>query len=621
MLCFMPLVAAFCLLTSLSRTEDVRVSLTKTASVTAILRDLSAQTHTQLFTNDQRGREILIVDVKDVPLKDVMDRIGWATYGAWNETGEGFKLVRDLDAETKAERYYRDWQAKEAKLAIAQFRNRVLEKNLAPEMTEREAQMQGRGINATPKLIEKVMAQALGAVRPETIIYTKPDEPHVFSNQPTQVQYAFTSNMSSVMKSYNEAVGRPVKHMLLSCRYAFEEGNAKLTLFDERGDFIASSKARFRLYPSSSRPAELADEVPADMEVPLSDASKFYVRPIEGWHVWPSNAVMKDAPDVVQRLQNPDKYEPLATFATDAWRAVAKWKGRNLVANIDDVYMTPVWAAKPPKLQEAFRTAGGYNAELKPGWLIARPSLPTPPWQHRVDRAALGKLARRKIEDGVAMFKAIGDFSASQSIPPDPYQTSQYLAWAGAYQLIDLRLWPSARLFGSLTTAQQQAMIGGAAIDLSQTSSIAKEVVGSALSPGDYDELDLWSQGTVRFPSGMPQTGFLRGSVYDRSEIYILRPSTEGGVNWIGGYDYGTAHWYINNVEKNEPAMLKNLKVVLVPISGMNIEAILPPDRTQANLVNIYSMSPPYYHGPALWGDLPKWLRDKIMAAPLPPSE
>lgn len=621
MICFMPLVAAFCLLTPLSHTRDVRVSLTRTASVAAILRDLSAQAHIKLSANDQRGKEILIVDVKDVPLKEVMDRIGWATYGTWNASGDTFKLVRDLDAETKAERFYRDWQTKEAKLAISQFRTRVLEKNLAPEMTEEEAQRQGRRANVAPMLIEKLLAQALGAIRPETIIYMKPDAPSVYSDQPTPVQNAFTTNMSSVMKSFNAGSGRSVRHMLLSCSYAFEEGNAKLTLYDGQGEFVASTKARFRLYPLNSRPAELADEVPGDMDVPLSEASRFYVRPIDGWWDWPDNAVLKDAPDVIQRLQNPERYEPLATFATDAWRAVAKWKGRNLVANIDDAYMTPVWAAKPPKLQEAFRMAGGYNAELKPGWLIARPSLPTPPWQHRVDRAALGKLTRKKIEDGVSMFKAIGDFSASQVIPPDPYQTSRYLAWAGAYHLIDLRLWPSARLFGSLTTSQQQTMMAGGVIDLSQTSTIAKEVIKSSLTPAEYDEGDLWHQASVRFSSGLPQNGFLRASVYDRSEFYIIRPDDNGQDHWIGSYDFGTAHWYMNNVLKNEPAMLNKLKIMLIPNSGIAIGAILPPDPQQTSLVSVYYMSPPYYHQPMLWNDAPKWLRDKIMTAPLPPAE
>lgn len=571
---------------SLQTPSSGTVTLQRTANVAVLLEELARRSGTPLAVGPKLGKEILIVAIDGVPLREAMDKIAWATFGAWQKSGGGYRLVRDTEAERTAERHYVKWQSAEATATLGAYRARVLQRNIAPELNRHQLQRQGRRAGGPPTPIERALAQALGFVRPETTIFTQPNAAAVYSSQPTAAEYSFGPGIRQVLDNYNEATpnGPVATHALLTCRYVFENATASLALFSEKGYLIGKTMATFPLYGPDSAPRakEFADEVPAS-EVPLSEASRFLVRTVGTTNGFPNQRELVHMPDLTERLRDPERYEPMATFATDVWRAVAASKGLNLVANVDDVYMTPgSWTPKPPTLGEAFRTAGGYNAEVSKGWLTARPSLPNAPWYHRIDRAALGRLARAKPSTPLGQFEAWAAYAGAQTLAPDPWSTNQILAWMNVPAPELFRGWTPVRVFGSLTPQMRADWKAGRPLAIADIPVPAKEALTALiLRPYGYEPeyRSFGDRPTALFPQGLPNEGNLEGGVEVIPGFNWRLPPSPGAreSGWSTVRGIGN---FVRQMESQRSERLQSLELQTVSRLQMNLKAIVRPNLT-----------------------------------------
>lgn len=83
----------------------------KAGSAKQVLEGLSKQTGVTFATSPQTADEVLLVDVKDVPLTDLMKQLAKAAAAEWQSEGEGFRLVRSQALHNQQEREYYDARA------------------------------------------------------------------------------------------------------------------------------------------------------------------------------------------------------------------------------------------------------------------------------------------------------------------------------------------------------------------------------------------------------------------------------------------------------------------------------------------------------------------------------
>ncbi|AIE88052.1 hypothetical protein [Fimbriimonas ginsengisoli] len=543
---------------------DVKITLSRTENVAALVKELSDQSGIPLSTSDRKAKEILIVSLKQVTLADAMKRIAWATYGTWQKTRDGYRLIRDTDAEGAAERHFVKWQTQEAATAIERFRTWMLK---GQQEKTRHVPTDG---------YDRLIAKALGSVRPETTITASESPWCAYADEPTPAQYLL-KGADELIREFNARVAYPnagvAAHCVLNCNYQYEKGTARLSFYDAAGRLVASKQANLWLYGPTDppRPKELADEIPAGMEVPLSEATTFFIRPETRRLYMPTSSYMRQLPEILERTQNPERYEPLATFATDVWLAAANWRGKSLVANIDDVYMYPSWTSGRPKLREAFINAGGYNAEEEAGWLLARPALATPPWRHRIDRASLGTLIRSKPADPVARFRERAAFAGAQSFTPDSFTMSAILAWANAPAPEPFEGWLGARMFGSLSRRQQDGWLAGERIPIASISDASKRaLLGlAARAFGENPPNMMKYEATARFPYGLPNDGWLDVTKSSTDEFIVYRKMGDGQFGG-GRWPLSMLAGYIAELQRTEPQAVK--LTYLVEDSRMNYE-------------------------------------------------
>jgi hypothetical protein len=601
---------------------DTQVTLKETANVATLLKNLSAQAGIPLTINERRGQEILIVAVDRVSLADAMKQIAWATYGRWEKSGGGYRLLRDTDAENAAEKEYVRWQTREAATAIGNVRDLILERGLAPDRLNDYSIVSH--VNAKATATDRALAQALSVVRPENAILVQPDSWCVYSTHPTSAEYPLGPVGTEILRAYNASLkdpsASPAVLATLTCDYRFEQGTATLSLFTDRGWRTASASARFGLHDrnGTSRPRELADEVPDDQAVPLSEASKFFVRPAtqnltDPYGMGPGWSNLRQMPDVMERIRNPEKFEPLATFATDVWRTIATWKGRNLVANIDDAFMYPGWAADPPNLRAAFKQAGGYNAVLQPGWLLARPSLASPPWRHRVDRAALGRLARTAYRNDMQMFEAYAAFAGSGPVGPDPWETNQYLSWAGTPTPEIFHGWDVARIFGTVPKPVLAAWVSGESIPIASLPVATKQALRKyVLGQTYYDDYNyLRKYPTVRFPQGLPEEGTLVANIHRSTDYYTRRRQEDGSYNLLQP-EVGELADKIRQWMSTQPERLRTLEVMEEKQVWVDLQARF---NEQETFYLFRFTQEDTRTGFSFWNQAPEALKQRILSA------
>lgn len=129
------------------------------ASAKNLLAELSRATGVTFSVSPQTQGEILLVDVKDVPLSELMKRIAQAAAAEWKQEGESFRLIRTQALQNQQEREYLDARALRFKADQARIQQEI--SNLKP-LTQAEAQ---KAAEAQKHAAEEIMSGREGAAR------------------------------------------------------------------------------------------------------------------------------------------------------------------------------------------------------------------------------------------------------------------------------------------------------------------------------------------------------------------------------------------------------------------------------------------------------------------------
>lgn len=554
----MPVAFALCLLlTPPSLTAPVTVKYT--GRVADLLAQISKQSGTTLTAGRKEGAEILIVALDKAPLDETMERIAWATFGAWERDSNGvYKLVRDAAEERRAEQAYIAEAAACATKSIARYREGVLRKGATDQEVSEASMPKGKvpGASPIPAPDARLLARLAGLIAPRDLVsLRKRNEEIVFSNLPTRAQRPLGPAADQALRQYiagkGEVLGahRP-ERILLKGYVTPSGGSLVVNLFTAKGDsldrvvrvpYLTLESDR----PLSPTPKELLDAIPPDMAVPLSPISQAF-RPdikwgFEGVGVRPEQ--LAKVPEFMRRLRDPERYEPLATLATDLWTAAAARVGRNLVMNMDDRFLVPMSSGPggPATMRNYLEFWSPDNVRMAPGWLLGRPAMLNSPWGHRIDRAALGRYVRSPHPYlSMGWLEAGADLIAKGGVPVIPSWVSQYIYWAGMGQVPTFASgdWKLERVYASLPEVHRRAWIAGRPVDIASLPVPAKVALADWATLVEYVERGKHSaftlEPTVRFPDGMVTEGWLRSDFKEESGFATRFPQAGGtfGEQW-----------------------------------------------------------------------------------------
>jgi hypothetical protein len=558
------------------------VTLTQTANAGTILAEVSRQSGLRLEAAPDEAKEILIVSLHDAPIKEVMDECAWATFGWWNRTRTGFRLEKDNAAENHADQEFYEESARTLARGIADCRKDVLHPGLTDDQASVAAYTK---VNHRTTFVAggpevRLLATMLGLVDAEQAIDRDSRVWPAFtawSNVPTAAEHALGPAANDALHEYaveknipwpSAGVGPPLI-AVLTLGAEPDQGSANLQIYDRAGGLIPE-----RMYTAfetkdpdwNAIPKQLLDEIPPNAVAPRSEASKLFQirmpRPSNAFaYIDPSE--FENLPKLLERLRNPERFEPMATAATDAWLAIAGLTHRNLVACLDDVGLMPIiQGPEGTPLRKYIKDYGAKNVAIRPGWVLARPLAAHLPRGHQVDRAALGRFARANVRpDSVGALRAAGDFLAHCGLPALGWDITTYTWYASDahVEAFPGNEWDLPWAFGLMPSYLQEEWLAGEPIDIGQLPEDCRFHLGNwarPLTPWNVPPgvPSITAEPTHGFNGGLPANGWLRA---DRrvDEGFMVRSRTSAGAVYENFTNAsGVAQW-LKNVAPGQPAL------------------------------------------------------------------
>lgn len=591
MILIMPVAFALCLLLT-PQAPASPVTVKYTGRVDGLLAQISQQTGTELTAGRKEGAEILIVAIKDATLDETMKQIAWATYGTWEKEKDGFKLIRDTAAERRADREYVARTIDYVGASIARFRTLVEALPPAERFLRMDSSMQF-GITGARSMPARDARFLLGVATalslPDVVNRKSMEDTAVFSNMATPAQHRLGPGAEQALRAFvasrpdTEEFAPPVRILAKATATPYG-GWLNVQLYDAQGNLYRGAPYLLLPFstekPTPSVPKELIDAIPADATVPLSPQSKFFGSRSEeeGDGLAPSEREYAAMPEAIERLRNPEKFEPLGTFATDAWRAVGAHTGRNLVVNMDDRLFVPMWRGEPPSLRGFLNWPSMEQVEMPSQWLRIRPTLLNSPWGHRLDRAVMGRYVRAPYRyRSLGQLEAGAEFVTRCGMPFIPPNIGFYLVWASQGNLTSDGSggWLLERFYGQLPEAARRAWISGQGVDVSALPPEAKRALSRwAVSVNvemsglrmKLEPSAIFSEPTIRFPLGMVTRGVLRAELKQETGFATRIPRETGGFNerWDS---VESLAWLLNAMTKGaekvqiHPSMQQSLRI------------------------------------------------------------
>lgn len=373
---------------------------TVAAPVGRVLADIAKLTKVNVQAAPTMANEIIVIGVKDMPLRQLLKRIAEVTTGRWDESAERMALVRDtatMRAQEDAEYRIRlGFIQKEIKELVASLSPKkappktTKPKTEAEEMAEDMQDMMTGGVDAeTPsgRAIIKLV-QALGATPFANI---GKDDRVVFATTPTRMQRVLPSSAPTLLEQLvreqneyakkqaslpteeestgdpemdkrlkefaarfsfgndNSVIDRPaVKAILIAEREGFNPNvQLSLRLYDEKGSVMLNGSGYLSVGEAGimddfmpTLPGQEGEKKPAKQYDPKEKEIEFspLVKDRMSLKFDFSNpaAMPTMSPALREALLHPETTDPLAYQESESLLETAKAKGLNVIANLPD---------------------------------------------------------------------------------------------------------------------------------------------------------------------------------------------------------------------------------------------------------------------------------------------
>lgn len=520
-------------------------------AVPALVDGLAKAAHVPLSAPKAFQNDVLVVRVKDAPLREVLTRIGDLTAADWQKKDSQYVLVRST-----AKLHAEEEEARAAEIALFQ---RAIDKekkklaNLEP-WSDKTAQaiavtladMQKSGssngvMNAGAwqrlQAIDsrapagRAMTRVMARLDARLLADLPADYKIVFSDQPTPLQRPLPagvaqslSDLATEQNLWSEVAGRILAEpqgggyyssaMWMKKPFEGKVGKILLTVTKNSGrgdlganvELIAADQKGRIVTRSNSYLSSTGDELggsppaptPGEKQIVPSTMTLAMKALFEGSR----GAVRHEPPskELVNQLLHPEEHEPLALATGEMLLQIAGAKSENLIAALPDrSFLFGGLAAQgnqTPSVLLKLIAWMGLDSSEEDGWLVisSKSSLAR---DDRLDRQILGEFLRKAFKKGKTSLDDLAAYSVQ--VKGDVFSSmgivlSQLLSAGQDSTYYDANL---LRFYGSLDVLQRQTLAKGG------------QLLITSLSPAETDALNkmIFGQNSLLQPVVRPGAG------------------------------------------------------------------------------------------------------------------
>jgi hypothetical protein len=412
------------------------------------LAKLSEMSGTPLAVEPALSGEIILVQAKGVTLKDLLARIARVMHAEWEPTKEGYRLARPANiTQASEERDRKAFAARLKKLLDAKGQQMAktpdpyaqAEATLKALEDFNEKAQRGTGLN----LDEPVKGSPAGRLCMELVVALGADElaglplfqSVVYSSHPTRAERPLPPKAAELIRTYAEAEQRlallvgekqpngvappftsapfaaalkpgGIGKVLLSISSYGRTLSFGVNIYTKAGDervFAPGSSYDLgdNAYADEAREAKAAP--PRFVELSPT-AAEFEKASAGSWDhsrfLDPKPSKVELTERLLEVLAGPETIDPLSLAATDGILAMAKERGKNVIACLpDSVGRVAHLAVKVGRLdvrlfERLLPLTGGTRTAVEGDWLELSPMSPAMTTRFRLPRPALGKFVR-----------------------------------------------------------------------------------------------------------------------------------------------------------------------------------------------------------------------------------
>jgi hypothetical protein len=466
-----------------------------TGRAEVLLPELGRLAGVNLEAGERTRGDVLLIDVRDRPLPEVMNRIATATHSKWTQTETGYRLHRS----DEVARQLLETGRKIESAAIRQAQIKLLADTppFDAARTARLLQARARAFQPgkweqantppIPSPAQRAAARMLAHVPPEQIGALSPGFRIVFSDRPGRAQRPFTPALSRIGDEARAAMlafqaeakridlrvpvrggtpysfhdlfwnleGRKIERMQFQVSHEGFRRTGTVILIGAEDRVLARGDA---VLPFTDREISLPPVRPKQSPLPLSkwdEAERVFYRnrtPL------PSN--------LIDELCRPETIEPYEAYVGHYLRERASRDRKNIVALIPDapkVMFSYMSSSDSARQLDFWQERHIKVVEETAVWRVLQAQNPLDVDDTRLNRDVLGRFLKQVRADRRISLDAKADFYAAtrDAVSTEPLQAG---LWAIAEDS-RVRLRPEDRpmlaLWGSLSASQRAAMAAG----------------------------------------------------------------------------------------------------------------------------------------------------------------
>jgi len=487
-----------------------------------ICEELGNITKVPLETERQTSAEVLVIDVKEVPLKTLLDKIAKVSSAQW-ETGQSeMKLVRPAEVARKESKdeiaYYAAAIEKSMKAAAEKAAKATPYDEQSTTLYSQQYNALSEQLNGNPGLevfdqlraleqnspVGRLADRLMSCLDAKRLAAMRQDECCVLSTAPNRLQYPFGPQASAAIQQFQKdwalwtssadkivipqtrinsfadglkSKKQPAK-IVTVCKWAEMRTAIVATthvitsdgfILAEITSTLSVDDTMDSLSRIASRPQKPTAEVPGTGITfsPLAQAwtsrARQLMEPIPG-------EKPADPAELDRWLISPTENDPLSLHPSEALLATAKSKSLNLVANLtDQSIMVSILAAmginkSSDEYLDLFQKSSGMTFDNDGKWLEGKPILPSRVRRERFERPSLQMLIRAIKGKGFLSLDEMGAFCASNDRNAiSEISMMGFLIMTGDMNSIGplLEEFGILGLYGSLLPVQRSAMLAG----------------------------------------------------------------------------------------------------------------------------------------------------------------
>lgn len=497
------------------QTHDKVTFRHRVASVSQVVQALGKQVGLALSVAPALVNEPVCVAVRDVPLKDLMDRIADVTGAEWIKGTRGLTLApsvikareqSQLEEATRRARLQKWFDATEAALSKPYDQETIeaslrKKRDLYRRVQAGERQIYQQLVSVRKESpIERALRRALLAIGVDTLSRLALDERVVYSMNPTAMQRRMPPGATAALQRLEKEVAawRAAYHrlpadesdepegipedlaerlqrgsikVLLTLECEITDGlrpavTAALHLYDGSGAMIQEASDMLTVPEGDGveGPSERDPSDPTDPDIPLTPETKELRDALQAKSQTPGDRPGDEALSAIrERLLDPVSFDPCSPGTTDFLFALADLKGLDVVACVPDfalmMVQVPPGFLKLGLLTRQLERFGLLRLAVDHNWCLATSPFPATERAFRLDRKALRNYLARTAKGPIPL-DALADLAATASwdrlFLTEMYRTEVLEQASGPDE-------PSCLLpfYGSLSESQRQALKRG----------------------------------------------------------------------------------------------------------------------------------------------------------------